>query len=116
MFLFSRYSYPFMHLPGNPVFTNTQVPFSELVWSFAGPTDRSEQTFRVRHSQNVTRFLNFGLIYDIVYSLGQYTYQRSDDKTFTLYTSYTGEKYKLYLAGDINNIHFNEKGGIVDKA
>jgi hypothetical protein len=115
MFLYRHY-YPFMHLPVNPVFTNTQVPFTEMVFSFAGPRDRAEQTFRIRHSQNVNRFLNFGLIYDIVYSLGQYNYQRADNKTFTLYTSYTGERYKLYVAGSINNLISYENGGIADKS
>lgn len=115
MFLY-RYFYPLMHLPANPVFTNTQVPFTELTWSYAGPTDRSEQTFRIRHSQNVNRFLNFGLIFDIVYSLGQYNYQRTDDKTFTIYTSYTRERYKLYLSGGINNLRTFENGGIVDNS
>jgi hypothetical protein len=113
MFLYSNY-YPFMHLPDNPVFMNTQIPFSEMVFSYAGPTDRSDQTFRIRHSQNVNRLLNFGLIYDIVFSLGQYSYQRSDDKTFTLYSSYSGEKYKLYFAAGINNITSVENGGIRD--
>lgn len=115
MFLY-RYFYPFMHLPSNPVFTNTQVPFTELVWSYAGQTDRSEQIFRVRHSQNVNRFLNFGLVFDIVYSLGQYNYQRTDDKTFTLYTSYTRERYKLYFSGGINNLTTFENGGIADSS
>jgi hypothetical protein len=115
MFLYRSY-YPFMHLPVNPVFTNTQVPFTEMIFTYAGPRDRSDQTFRIRHSQNVNRFLNFGLIYDIVYSLGQYNYQRSDDKTFTLYTSYTGEKYKFYLAGGINNLTSYENGGIVNES
>ena len=115
MFLYSSY-YPFMHLPDNAVFMNTQTPFTELVFTYAGPADRSDQTFRIRHSQNVNRFLNFGLIYDIVYSLGQYSYQRSEDKTFTLYSSYTGDKYKLYIAGDINNITSIENGGIKDKS
>lgn len=115
MFLYSSY-YPFMHLPDNAVFMNTQTPFTELVFTYAGPTDRSDQTFRIRHSQNVNRFLNFGLIYDIVYSLGQYNYQRADDKSFTLYSSYTGDKYKFYIAGGINNITSVENGGITDKS
>ncbi len=115
MFLYSSY-YPFMHLPDNAVFMNTQTPFTELVFTYAGPTDRSDQTFRIRHSQNVNRFLNFGLIYDIVYSLGQYNYQRADDKSFTLYSSYTGDRYKLYIAGGINNITSVENGGITDKS
>ena len=107
-----KYLYPLMHTQYNPVFTNTQTPFTELDWANAGPTETSEQTFRVRHSQNVNRFLNFGAIYDIVFSLGQYNFQRSADKTFTFYSSYTGDKYKLYLSLGINNMHTFDNGGI----
>lgn len=112
-FLYSNY-YPLMHLPDKAVFMNTQVPFSELIWTFAGPKETSEQTFRVRHSQNVNRFLNFGLIYDIIYSLGQYNYQRSEDKTFTVFSSYTGVKYKLYFSAGLNSLTGYENGGITD--
>jgi hypothetical protein len=112
-FLYSNF-YPVMHLPDNAIFMNTQVPFTELVWSFAGPRETAEQTFRVRHSQNVNRFLNFGLIYDIIYSLGQYNYQRAEDKDFTFFSSYTGLKYKLYFSSGINNLISNENGGITD--
>ena len=113
-FLYTQY-YPFMHIPSNAIFMNTQVPFTELDWSFAGPIETSEQTFRVRHSQNINRFFNIGLIYDIVYSLGQYNYQRSEDKTFTLYSSYTAAKYKLYISVGLNNIKSFENGGIKDE-
>jgi hypothetical protein len=111
-----KYLYPLMHTQYNPVFMNTQTPYTELDWAFAGPTETSEQTFRVRHSQNVNRFLNFGAIYDIIFSLGQYNFQRSADKTFTFYSSYTGDKYKLYLSIGINNMHTFENGGIVNLA
>jgi hypothetical protein len=110
-FLYAYY-YPLMHLPSNAVFMNTQVPYTELDWSFAGPVANSEQTFRVRYSQNINRFINFGLIYDIVFSLGQYNYQRSTDKTFTFYSSYTGDKYKIYFSAGINNLLSYENGGI----
>jgi hypothetical protein len=112
-FLYNYY-YPFMHLPDKAVFMNTQVPFTEIVWTFAGPKETSEQTFRVRHSQNVNRYLNLGLIYDIIYSLGKYNYQRSEDKTFTLYSSYTGVKYKLYFSAGLNYLVSYENGGIQD--
>jgi hypothetical protein len=114
-FLYNSY-YPFMHVPDNAVFMNTQVPFTELIWTFAGPRETSEQTFRVSHSQNVNRFLNFGLIYNIIYSLGQYNYQRAEDKIFTFYSSYTGVKYKLYFAAGLNNLISYENGGITDKS
>jgi hypothetical protein len=111
-----KYYYPFMYIPEKATFTNTQVPFTELVWSFAGPIETSEQTFRVRHSQNVNRFFNFGLIYDVIFSLGQYSYQRSEDKTFSLYSSYTGAKYKLYFSAGINNLTSLENGGVIDNS
>ena len=113
-FLYTSY-YPFMHLPSNALFMNTQVPYTELDWSFAGPRETSEQTFRVRHSQNINRFFNVGLIYDIVYSLGQYNYQRAEDKTFALYSSYTAAKYKMYISVGINSIKSYENGGILDE-
>lgn len=110
-FLYSNY-YPFMFVPERAMFMNTQTPFTELIWSFAGPRQTSEQTFRIRHSQNVNRYLNFGIIYDIVFSLGQYNYQRAENKDFTFYSSYTGEKYKLYFSAGVNNITSHENGGI----
>jgi hypothetical protein len=112
-FLYSYY-YPIMHLPSNPLFMTTQVPYTELDWSFAGPRETSEQTFRVRHSQNINRFLNFGVIYDIVFSLGQYNYQRAEDKTFTFYTSYTGSKYKAYFSAGLNSLISFENGGVIN--
>lgn len=114
-FLYSYY-YPLMYQPERYIFMNTQVPFTELVWSFGGTREIAEQTFRVRHSQNVNRFLNFGLIYDIVYNLGQYSYQRADDNDFTLYGSYTGERYKAYFAAGLNKLTSNENGGIPDES
>jgi hypothetical protein len=110
-FLYTAY-YPFMFHPDKAIFMNNQVPFSELVWTFGAPRETSEQTFRVRHSQNVNRYLNFGIIYDIIYSLGQYNYQRAEDKSFTLYSSYTGPKYKMYFAAGLNNMTSYENGGI----
>ncbi len=110
-FLYSSY-FPLMNLPERALFMNTQTPFTELVWTIGGSREIAEQTFRVRHSQNVNRFLNFGLIYDIVYSLGQYSYQRSEDKNFSFYSSYTGDNYKLYMSVGLNNMTAFENGGI----
>ena len=110
-FLFTWY-YSFLHVPRSAIFMNTQVPFTEFAWTFGAPRTTAEQTFRVRHSQNVNRYFNFGLIYDIIYNLGQYKYQKAEDKTFTFYSSYTGQRYKMYFSTGINNITSYENGGI----
>ncbi|HBE40720.1 MAG TPA: hypothetical protein DDW27_05870 [Bacteroidales bacterium] len=113
-FLYANYL-PVMYVPRRALFMNTQVPFTELVWSNGGPRETSEQTLRVRHSQNVNRYLNFGLIYDIIYNLGQYNYQRAEDKNFTFFSSYTAPVYKFYFSAGINNITSYENGGISNK-
>ena len=113
-FLYTGF-YPFLFVPEKAVFMNTQVPFSEMVWTYGAPRETAEQTFRVRHSQNVNRNLNFGLIFDVIYNLGQYNYQKTDNKTFTFYGSYTGSKYKAYFSTGVNNLNTAENGGIIDK-
>lgn len=109
------YHYGFMHLNENALFNNLQMPFTELKWVMSGEKEVAEQTFRIKHSQNINRKLNFGLIYDIIFSLGQYTSQRAEDKTFTFYTSYTGSIYKLYVSTGINGMFGQENGGITSK-
>jgi hypothetical protein len=111
----SAYYLPFMFTPENTLFVNTHVPFTEMKWTNGGARSKSEQTFRIRHSQNVNRFLNFGLIYDIVYNIGQYDYQRAIDKNFLLHGSYNGDVYTAYFSAGINNHESEENGGIVSK-
>jgi hypothetical protein len=107
-----NYYYPLVYQPERYLFMNTQRPFTEAVWTYGGAREIAEQTFRVRHSQNVNRFLNLGLDYNVIYSLGQYSYQRSEDKDFTLFASYSGIKYKMYFAAGLNNLKAGENGGI----
>ncbi|HUX96650.1 MAG TPA: putative porin [Bacteroidales bacterium] len=109
------YHYHFMHNNENALFMNLQVPFTELKWMLSGEKELAEQTFRITHSQNITRKLNFGLIYDIIYNMGQYGNQMADDKSFTFYTSYTGSVYKLYFSAGINKLSGQENGGITSK-
>jgi hypothetical protein len=113
-FIYSYYL-PFMHTPSNTRFLNTTVPFTEMVWTNAGARSKSEQTFRIRHSQNINRFLNFGFIYDIVYSIGQYNFQKAVDKNFLLHGSYNGNVYTAYLSAGVNNHESEASGGLISK-
>ncbi len=110
-FLYSHYL-PFMWTPANTLFINTHVPFTELKWTNGGARNVAEQTFRVRHSQNASRFLNFGLIYDIVFNIGQYDLQRAVNKNFLFHTSYNRNIYTAYFSAGINNHESQENGGI----
>lgn len=111
-FLYAHYT-PFMFTLANTLFINTHVPFTELRWSNGGARSKAEQTFRIRHSQNVNRFMNFGLVYDIVYNVGQYTLQRAIDKNFLLHASYNANPYTAYFSAGINNHESSENGGMI---
>lgn len=113
-FIYSYYL-PFMHTSANTRFVNTTVPFTEMVWTNAGARSKSEQTFRIRHSQNINRFLNFGLIYDVVYSIGQYNLQKAVDKNFLLHSSYNGNVYTAYFSAGTNNHESEASGGLISK-
>jgi hypothetical protein len=54
-------------------------------------------------------------IFDVIYNLGQYNYQKADDKAFTFFGSYTAQKYKAYFSTGVNNLTSYENGGIIDK-
>lgn len=113
IFIYRHLRY-FMHHAGNKMYVDTQVPFTELQWTFGGERQEAEQTLEVRHSQNVNPFLNFGLDLDIIYSLGQYHYQKSDNKAFTLHGSYLREKYKAFASWSTNKLIAYENGGVSD--
>jgi len=110
-YLYSIY-YPFMQNGKNTLFMDTQVPFTEMRWSNTEPRETAEQTFSIRHTQNVNKYLNFGLVYDIDYNLGQYNYQMAENKNFGLHSSFTGKQYSYYFASGINNITSEENGGM----
>jgi hypothetical protein len=114
-FIYRHLKY-YMHYSGNKMYVDTQVPFTELQWTFGGERQEAEQTLEVRHSQNVNPFLNFGLDLDIIYSLGQYHYQKSDNKAFTLHGSYLKEKYKAFASWSTNKLVAYENGGVSDPA
>lgn len=107
-----RYVKPYMHHTANNTFIDTQVPFTELRFFFAGPRNVAEQILGVRHSQNVNRNFNLGLNLDVISSLGQYSYQKAENKSFTLHTSYLGQRYRLFGAWSLNNITRLENGGV----
>ena len=112
-FLYRHYK-PYMSHLGNKVYFDTQVPFTELVFSYGGARTEAEQTFNIKHSQNINRFLNAGLDLKIINSLGQYGYQATDDRSFTLHSSYLGRRYKVFGSWTLNNFKGGENGGIAD--
>lgn len=108
-----RYLKPYMQHTGNKTFVDTQVPFTEMKFFYGGPRTLAEQSLLVRHSQNIGRKFNIGLNLDATSSNGQYAYQSTTKKAFTLHSSYLGERYQAFGAFSLNNFTMMENGGII---
>jgi hypothetical protein len=103
---------PYLNTAEATSFYNTKRPFSILSYTYG--TGYKEESFEAFHTQNVSPKLNFGFRYQNISSLGQYIYSQVKENKFKLFTSYTGEKYTLHAAFDVNRFKVNENGGISD--
>ncbi len=107
---------PYFQRIDNTIFYNTKKPFSRLTYTF-GPNInqyQKEESFEAFHTQNVSSKLNIGFRYHNISSRGQYKYLQVKRNTFRLFTSYTGERYTLHAAFNLNRYKGAENGGIDD--
>lgn len=112
-FIFSRGYEAYMHLSLEMPYYQTRSPFTNISYSSGSSKQRLEQVFNVLHTQNVNRFFNVGFNINLLSSIGQYTWQKTKDNAFTLFTSYDKDLYSIHGNLNINNIAVRENGGIV---
>jgi len=107
--------YPYLFLPENQKYFNTKKPFSDLGYTVAGEKTNLEQTLKFVHTQNINRFLNAGLLFDLISSTGQYARQETSKKSFSFFSSYIKDNYSVHGSFTLNNISADENGGITDE-
>ena len=105
---------PYFHTAENTQYYNTKKPFSKLVYTNAGPSTYREESFEVFHTQNINPKLNFGFRYHVIKSKGQYRYLNVKKNAFRIFASYTGSKYTLHSAFNLNRYTAGENAGIID--
>lgn len=108
--------YPYFQTSDNTTFYNTKKPYSRLTYTFGPNVNvlQKEESFEAFHTQNLTPKLNFGFRYHNISSIGQYSYLKVKKNSFRLFTSYTGVRYTLHAAFNLNRYKGFENGGIVD--
>ncbi|MBN2164681.1 MAG: putative porin [Marinilabiliaceae bacterium] len=113
-FIFTNSLVYFFPDPSTYLFYNTTVPYTNLSYSYSGPKQRSEDNTRILFTQNITPYLNFGISYNLISSIGMYQGQRNDNQMTRINISYQGEKYSIFGVFAYNDIRHMENGGITD--
>lgn len=111
-FFFIESLYPYMYTPENIMYFNTRKPFTNVFYANGGTKAQKEQMFEVLHTQNLGKFLNAGVRYRLIHSLGQFARQESKNNHLSLWMSYIRTRYSLHANFNYNHLKIYENGGI----
>jgi len=114
-FLFNNSMYDNLISQKSIKYFNTKKHFTNLSFFTNFSKKNNNQVLRVLHTQNVTKKFNVGLIYNMVSSTGEYSYQSSADNSVSVFTSYDSKKYNCNGNFIYNKLKNENNGGISDK-
>jgi hypothetical protein len=111
-FIFANSLQKYFIQPEDIQYYNTKVPYTNLSYYYGVPKRRSEENFSALFTQNINKYWNYGVYYNLVSSIGLYEAQQVDNRNFKFHMSYHGEKYNIHGAFLFNKIKHLENGGL----
>ena len=111
-FIFARGYENYMHKTNNTEFYNTKKPYTNIMYSGGGTDDISGQNLKLVHTQNVNPYMNVGIKYDLISSVGHYNRQAAKNNSFTFFSSGRKRKYFYHSAVSLNKVTIEENGGL----
>ncbi|MBQ8225112.1 MAG: putative porin [Bacteroides sp.] len=100
--------------PDEVLFTNSNIPFTNLTYYKGGNKINGDERFKSYFSVNVNKRLAFGFNIDYLYGRGYYQKQNTSFFNAGIFASYIGEKYQMQAVYNNFNMKMNENGGIAD--
>lgn len=96
------------------IFTNSNIPYTNLSYWPNGNKITGEDRFKAYFSMNMNKRMAFGFNFDYQYGRGYYANQATSNFNAAVFASYMGKHYQLHAM--YNNYYFkqNENGGITD--
>jgi len=110
--IFNKYINYNFYSPEKVLYYTTRSPFSRMKYFTGGPKSRQEQDFQFTHTQNVNKNLNIGILGRLIYSDGEYANQKNKGNSFSLFSSYIGQRYNYYFNANLNTLKSTENGGL----
>ncbi|HOG73155.1 MAG TPA: hypothetical protein PK839_10245, partial [Tenuifilaceae bacterium] len=113
-FLFSKNYQLYQHDILSHKQFNVRSPHTRLFYSTGGKRREAEQILRVLHTQNVNRYLNFGVEYDYFSTKGIYENQLTRNNMVSVFASYYKKRISAQATFGYTYIRNQENGGLVD--
>lgn len=103
-----------LYTPSEVRFYDTKTPFTLVRYQKNFSTNEAEDVLAGDFGVNLGRKLNFGANFDYRNALGYYTYNRSKDARYRVFTSYRADRYELYAYVANDYYKQEENGGITN--
>ena len=103
-----------LYTPSEVRFYDTKTPFTLVRYQKNFATNEAEDVLAADFGVNLGRRLNLGVNFDYRNALGYYTYNRSKDARYRVFTSYRGDRYELYAYVANDYYKQEENGGITN--
>jgi len=111
-FIFFQGYEDYFHDSRSAIYYNTKRPYTNIMYSGGGSNDDSGQNIKLIHTQNINRYINVGINYDLISSIGHYKRQKAKNHSFSLFASYRSNNYNLYSSFSTNKFKIEENGGL----
>lgn len=112
-FSFAEVYNEYLMTPERVDFFNTKKAYTHLTYFMAGSSRKEENSFRAVHQQNISPSSGIGLDYTSLGTNGNYSGQKSRDKSLSLSFAHTGKKYTIHSGYIYNSVDLRENGGVM---
>ena len=100
--------------PDQMLFTNSNVPYTNLTYFKSGDKTMGDDRFKAYFSVNANKRLAFGFKFDYLYARGRYDNQSTSHFNAGVFASYMGKHYQMHAVYNNFYLKQNENGGIAD--
>jgi len=112
-FVFGNGWEPYLMTPERTRFFNTKSPYTLLSYSSNLFINQApEETIQALHSQNLSPWSNFGLLFNILSGKPYYTNQESRVNRVGLFGSHAKDRYSIFTTFYYNDFRVNDNGGV----
>lgn len=113
-FVFGNGFNPYLLTPDRTLFFNTRTPFTSLAYSTIPVVDWREENIDALHTQNITPYTNFGLLFNILAGKPLYTNEDTRVNRVGLFGSHAKDRYSIFGTLYYNDFKVQDHGGLQD--
>ncbi|MDR0349800.1 MAG: putative porin [Tannerella sp.] len=113
-FIFADAYDPFLITPQNARFYDTKVPYSRILYTRSGRSEKQEEQFNAFLTSNFGQKINIGADFDYIYSRGHYNSNGNKLINFRFFANYRSDRYEAYAHFRNFNMVNSENGGMTE--